>query len=80
MRSEHVSVTGKVKFFNETKGFVAVNNKFPAGQAAQAWPDVYGTMHQFQSTAQWQAFATAMGDFVAATDLGLTPAQPLAIP
>jgi hypothetical protein len=80
MRSEHVSVTGTVKFFNETKGYVAVNAKFPAGQSAQPWPDVNGTMHQFQTTAQWQAFATAMGDFVAAVDLGQTPAQPVTIP
>jgi hypothetical protein len=60
--------------------YVAVNNKFPAGQTAQAWPDVNGTMHQFATTAQWQAFATAMADFVAAIDLGQTPAQPVTIP
>jgi len=60
--------------------YVAVNNKFPARQTAQAWPDVNGTMHLFSSTAQWQAFATAMGDFVAALDLGQTPTQPVTIP
>lgn len=75
-----MSVTGKVKFFNETKGYVAVNGKFPAGQSAQAWPDASGKLHRFASTAQWQAFATAMGDFVAAVDLGQTPAQPTIIP
>jgi hypothetical protein len=80
LRSEHVSVTGTVKFFNETKGYVTVNARFPASQPLQLWPDVNGTMHQFQTTAQWQAFATAMGDFVAATDLGQTPAQPVTIP
>lgn len=60
--------------------YIAVNSKFPAGQATQAWPDATGAMHQFQTTAQWQAFATAIGDFVAATDRGETPAQPMAIP
>jgi hypothetical protein len=79
LRSKHVSVTGTVKFFNETKGFITVNGRFPA-QSFQSWPDVNGTMHQFQTTAQWRAFATAMGDFVAATDLGQTPAQPATIP
>ena len=43
-----MSVTGKVKFFNETKGCIAVNGKFPASQTTQAWPDVNGTMHQFR--------------------------------
>jgi len=80
MRSEHVSVTGKVKFFNETKGYVAVNGKFPAGQTTLVWPDTVGAIHQFQTMAQWQAFATAMGDFVAAIDLGQTPTQPMTIP
>lgn len=60
--------------------YVAVNGKFPAGQVTQAWPDVTGAMHQFQTTAQWQAFATAIGDFVAALDIGRTPAQPVTIP
>jgi hypothetical protein len=80
LRSEPVSVTGTVKFFNETKGYITVNARFPASQPLQLWPDVNGTMHQFQTTAQWQAFATAMGDFVAATDLGQTPVQPVTIP
>jgi len=80
MRSEHVSVTGKVKFFNETKGYVAVNGKFPAGQTALAWTDASGFVHQFQTITQWQAFATAMGDFVAAIDLGQSPTQPVTIP
>jgi hypothetical protein len=60
--------------------YIAVNGKFPAGQATQAWPDVNATMHQFQTTAQWQAFATAIGDFVAGVDLGQTPVQPITIP
>jgi hypothetical protein len=60
--------------------YIAVNGRFPTGQTTQAWPDVNGTIHQFQTTAQWQAFAAAMGHFVAALDLGQTPAQPVSIP
>jgi hypothetical protein len=60
--------------------YIAVNGKFPAGQSAQAWPDASGAVHLFPSTAEWQAFATAMGDFVATLDLGQTPAQPVTIP
>ena len=60
--------------------YIAVNGKFPAGQTLLAWSDVNAAMHQFQTMAQWQAFATAMGDFVAAVDLGQTPVQPIAIP
>lgn len=60
--------------------YIAVNGKFPAGQSAQAWPDASGAVHSFPTIAEWQAFATAMGDFVAAIDLGQTPAQPVAIP
>jgi hypothetical protein len=60
--------------------YIAVNGRFPAGQATESWPDANGVMHQFQTTGQWQAFATAMGDFVAATDLGQTPTQPVIIP
>jgi hypothetical protein len=60
--------------------YIAVNGKFPAGQMALPWPAGGGTLHQFQTTAEWQAFATAMGDFVAAVDLGQTPSQPVTIP
>ncbi len=61
-------------------GNPAVNGKFRAGQMALPWPDAAGTLHQFQTTAEWQAFATAMGDFFAAVDLGQTPSQPVTIP
>lgn len=60
--------------------YVAVNGKFPAGQAQQAWPDAGGVLHFFPTTALWQAFASAMADFVAAVDLGQSPAQPVTIP
>jgi len=61
----------------------AVSGKFPAGQTTEAWPDVSGMMHQlhqFQTTAQWQAFATAMGDFVAAIGFGQISIRPATIP
>jgi hypothetical protein len=60
--------------------YIAVNGRFPASQVTQAWPDAAGAVHQFPTIAQWQAFATAMGDFVAVVDLGQTPAQPVTIP
>ena len=60
--------------------YVAVNGKFPAGQSTQPWPDISGTFHQFPTIAEWQAFATAMGDFVALVYLGQSPSQPVTIP
>lgn len=60
--------------------YVQVNGRFPAGQAQLPWPDAAGTPHVFPTTSQFQAFATAVGDFVTATSLGQTPAQPVVIP
>lgn len=60
--------------------YIAVNGKFPAGQTALPWPDINGVPHSFPSTAEFQAFATALGDYVTALGLGQAPAQPLAIP
>jgi hypothetical protein len=60
--------------------YIAVNGKFPGGQSQQAWKDAAGIVHVFTSTAEWQALATAMADFVAAIDLGQTPSQPVTIP
>jgi len=36
-------------------------------------------MHVFSTTAEFQAFATAIADAVAALDLGQTPATPVVI-
>jgi hypothetical protein len=36
MRSEHVSVTGKVKFFNETKGYPNMQVRLSAAKATLA--------------------------------------------
>lgn len=49
--------------------YIAVNGKFPAGQTSLAWADLSGAVHGFPTTAQFQAFATAVGDYVANLDL-----------
>jgi hypothetical protein len=59
--------------------YIQVNGKFPAAQTALSWPDASGAPHVFPTTAEFQAFATALADFVAALDLGQTPAQPVTI-
>ena len=60
--------------------YIAVNGKFPAGQFSLAWPDINGTPHSFPTTAEFQAFATVLGDYVAALELGQSPAQPSTMP
>lgn len=65
--------------------FIVVNGKFPGGQSTMAWADAAGAAHTFPNTAAFQAFATAVADYVAALDavlLGISlelPAQPLVI-
>lgn len=59
--------------------YVAVNGRFPNSQSTQAWPDTSGTIHKFISTTQWLAFATAMGDFITALDLGQSPSNSITI-
>ena len=60
--------------------YIQVNGRFPAGVSALPWPDAGGTPHTFPTTAAFQAFATALGDYVTALSLGQSPAQPVAIP
>lgn len=65
--------------------YIAVNGRFPAGQATLVYPDIAGAAHGFASTAAFQAFATALADYVAAIDEasvsgGSMPAQPVTIP
>ncbi len=61
--------------------YIAANGKFPAGLSNMPWPDSSGTLHYFPTTAEFQAFATVIGDFVTALDLGMTlPNQPVSIP
>jgi hypothetical protein len=59
--------------------YAQINGKFPAGQSAMPWADVSGAAHSFPTIALWQAFATAMADFVTALDLGQKPSQPVTI-
>ncbi len=61
--------------------YIAANGRFPAGLDNMPWPDNSGTLHYFPTTAEFQAFATVIGDFVTALDLGMTlPNQPVSIP
>lgn len=61
--------------------YIAANGKFPAGLSNMPWPDSSGTLHYFPTTAEFQAFATVIGDFMTALDLGMTlPSQPVSIP
>jgi hypothetical protein len=59
--------------------YIQVNGKFPAGQSSLPWPDAAGTPHAFATPSQFQAFATAMGDYVALLSIGQTP-SPVVIP
>jgi hypothetical protein len=60
--------------------YISVNGRFPAGQTTLPWPDVSGAAHVFETTAQFQSFATAIGDYVTALTLRQTPSQPVTIP
>ncbi len=59
--------------------YIAINGKFPDGMTAFPMPDASGTPHSFPTIVLFQAFATAMANFVTALDLGQTPAQPVTI-
>lgn len=59
--------------------YIQVNGKFPDGLNPFPWPDASGTMHDFASTSQFLALASALADYATALNLGLTPAAPLTI-
>lgn len=64
--------------------YIQVNSRFPAGLTSFSWFDAAGVPHSFPTTAEFQSFATALADFVAALDLaaagaGSVPPQPIAI-
>ena len=65
---------------NAVSTYAIANGKFPAGQAQMPWLDVSGVMHLFPTTTLWLAFASAIADFVTASDLGMSPTQPVTIP
>lgn len=48
--------------------YVMLNSRFPAGMATFAWPDINGVAHLGFTISQFQAFATAMADYVTALD------------
>ncbi len=49
---------------NAVATYIAINNRFPAGQSALSWPDVAGALHIFSTTAEFQAFASAIADWM----------------
>ena len=60
--------------------YIQINGKFPAKYTTLPFPDANGTMHNFTSTTQFQAFATALADYATALTLGQTPSTPVTIP
>jgi hypothetical protein len=44
--------------------YILMNSKFPGGSTTMNWPDIDGAIHTFPSTAVFQAFATAIADYV----------------
>lgn len=65
--------------------YIVVNGRFPGGGETMGWADITGAARTFQTTAEFQAFATAIGDYVAGLEaviLGQSdtlPAQPVTI-
>ncbi len=60
--------------------YIQVHGTFPGGASTMPWLDAGGTPHVFPSVAEFQAFATAAADFVAAVTLGQSYTQPATIP
>lgn len=59
--------------------YIQQNGRFPDGLSPFPWPDASGTMHMFATTAQFQALATAIADYVTALTLGQAPTTPITI-
>jgi hypothetical protein len=51
---------------NAVTTYILLNAKFPGSSTTQAWSDATGTVHVFPSTTVFEAFATAVADYVAA--------------
>lgn len=49
--------------------YILVNGVFPGGLTEYPWIDMAGSPHTFPTTTEFQAFATAVADYVAALDL-----------
>jgi hypothetical protein len=56
---------------NGVATYIAINGKFPAGQSSLPWPDASGALHIFATTAEFQAFASAIADWVTKISLYL---------
>ncbi len=48
--------------------YIVRNGKFPAGLAEMPWPDVAGEVHSFPTIAAFEAFASAVADYVTELD------------
>lgn len=59
--------------------YIVRNGRFPAGQSSLPVPDIEGVPHVFPSTDLYEAYATALGDYVTALKLGLPATQPVTI-
>ena len=60
--------------------YVVINGQFPAGLSSMPLDDINGVNHKFPTTAEWQAFATALQDFVTSIAVSLPVTQPVQIP
>lgn len=49
---------------NAVETYILRNNTFPQGQTTTYWADKAGGIHQFPSVAVFNAFATALADFI----------------
>jgi hypothetical protein len=60
--------------------YIAVNNRFPAGQTKLIWKDTSGRPHEFTSPGAFLSFATAIADYVYKREAGISAPGPVAIP
>lgn len=65
---------------DSTMLYIQVHGVFPTGGATMTWLDQSGAAHTFPTVAEFQAFATAEANFVAAETLGQSFTQPATIP
>jgi hypothetical protein len=79
-----IDPTSQMKI-NSVALYVAVNQKFPGGATSYPWLTMSGTASTFPSIAEFDAFATAVADYVAqldmiiATGAGTLPASSVTI-
>lgn len=49
--------------------YIIKNDTFPNSASTFAWPDATGALHTFPSTTEFEDFATAVANYIAALDL-----------